>query len=643
MRTYVSILLLFLSFISVSCSHKSKNIPRSIASLSRNDQLEGIWFLQGTSSVRGPYNGEIEFRKKQNGTYSVIRIATYINNFYEGLKVQEVWVGEAVADNDSIVVVYELKSADFITRLNNLKRQVSDFRSPKEVVSRFIVKTEGLTTEYSDKKSSIYKEWITTRRDLDANPLWAEQKYTLPVKSDRFNTADLRELKSAQAEAGYLQDPLAKSFLAKRSQPKIEIDESDYQFYKENKDVLRVVNKITDVIAVAEDVQKRNAYSPSLYEKARGFDKRTVEIHLNKYGIISNAVLDRNGNLQAYVYSPDSAFLTGQYLASQSMRYGVEQSEQALENIRKSLRGVSVLFNVTGPKKRLARTLASYSVNETVTPDWFLGQVEQDQLLWKESEDITSSRAVLNGLLWTYTTIGRESPEGKAAQELMRQMLESNTSVLRNEDRQLIRYVLGYRESERDLLKNSPSSKNIWYYQGAAPWKKLHAHLLHYQNILLASDLKKSKDLKDWAEMQLKHMAQKFSHPRMGDLMLTYKMSARDASIDERDMLINLRETPYPKPNLNVSIDHSYNSDWELSSVPRNFRQKIELNEPVDYYYQGAISYPLYKAVAYSDNAGLQSPFTHSTTQSEGTEINGVDYLYTYWLARHVSAIGEEK
>ncbi|WP_374076688.1 hypothetical protein [Bdellovibrio bacteriovorus] len=166
-----SFLFLFLSvFLLNSCTHKEKQIPRDIASLQANGGMEGIWFLQGTSSTRGPYNGELELRRSNDGTFNVIRAITYINYFFDGLKVQEIWTGKAVATGDSVTITYDIHQGDFITRLGNQKREPSDFKNTVAVTSRFVASSAGLATQYTDTKVSSYSEWITTRRDLEARP-----------------------------------------------------------------------------------------------------------------------------------------------------------------------------------------------------------------------------------------------------------------------------------------------------------------------------------------------------------------------------------------------------------------------------------------------------------------------------------------
>src|SRR5690349_4837541 len=96
--------IVFVFALLLGCATPTKPIARDIASLNANGGMIGIWFLQGTSSTRGPYNGELELRPASDGTFDVTRVVTYINYFYEGLRVQEVWTGKAVADTDTLTI-----------------------------------------------------------------------------------------------------------------------------------------------------------------------------------------------------------------------------------------------------------------------------------------------------------------------------------------------------------------------------------------------------------------------------------------------------------------------------------------------------------------------------------------------------------
>ncbi len=175
--------------------------------------MEGVWFLQGTSTTRGPYNGELELRKSNDGTYNVVRIVTYINYFFlMDSKVQEVWQERAVATGDSIAISYDLKQGDFITKLNGQKREPTDFRNGITVISRFVVSPVGLKTQFSDKKVSDYSEWITTKRNLDPKPLWVNERKNMLAKGKEIPSSVRNTIKTFKNQIAFDKDSLVKSY-----------------------------------------------------------------------------------------------------------------------------------------------------------------------------------------------------------------------------------------------------------------------------------------------------------------------------------------------------------------------------------------------------------------------------------------------
>jgi hypothetical protein len=99
-----------------------------------------------------------------------------------------------------------------------------------------------------------------------------------------------------------------------------------------------------------------------------------------------------------------------------------------------------------------------------------------------------------------------------------------------------------------------------------------------------------------------------------------------------------LREMPYPRPNLDVEIDHSLRPDWCISPIPRLFWKSLKRPEPpITYFYQGLYNYPTFELDAYTSNfVWKEAAFMFKGDHSRGAEYAGVDYLYGYWLARYV-------
>ncbi len=145
--------ILALIFLS-SCAHKElPNKFRGIASLKSPSELEGIWFLQGSHASRGPYNGELELKRTQDGTYSVTRVVNYISYYYEGLRVQEVWVGKALPSDSGLVITFGL----------NAEKSVNEFFKVDE--------SDTLKAAFRDPQDEIYQEWISTKRNLEEKSL----------------------------------------------------------------------------------------------------------------------------------------------------------------------------------------------------------------------------------------------------------------------------------------------------------------------------------------------------------------------------------------------------------------------------------------------------------------------------------------
>ncbi|MNL29712.1 hypothetical protein D3C87_1514050 [compost metagenome] len=101
-----------------------------------------------------------------------------------------------------------------------------------------------------------------------------------------------------------------------------------------------------------------------------------------------------------------------------------------------------------------------------------------------------------------------------------------------------------------------------------------------------------------------------------------------------------LRDIPFPRPNVEMSIDHSLKPDWCLSPTPRLFWKAANKPEPaIDYFYQGLYSYPVFEMNAFDSGfVWKDSAFVYKSNHVKGLELTGVDYLYAYWLARYSGA-----
>lgn len=666
MRLLTFISLFFILLGAISCSHKQRLIPRDIASLKQTDTVEGIWFLQGTSNIRGPYNGELEFRKSNDGTFDVVRIVTYINYFYDGLKVQEVWTGKAVASDDSIVISYELAQADFISKLNDIRREDSQFTHRARVDMSFKTGKSGLATSFSDRKGSQYSEWMTTRRDIEKSVSWKDKRILQEVRLPKMPMDLVKSSELMKKKIGFYNSDLAKKNLSKPEFKSAKFylvtDPTDFEFYRENKDTIRIINKVTDDISIAESVVKRNAYAPTLNEKALGYEKNTTSIHLNEAGVVAPAYISLNGDLKLYEADRDSALRTGLYLATQSMRYSVHPNKQALDSIKKALRGIQALFEISETSESFARTLAVYNLNSPLPEGWRRGTGRYANYIWLPGGQAEHLNGIIHGLSWVVTSIpGSQSAIYDQVRYVI-SLLEKMHFVQSNEIHKSIVVGLSLisgqpqvdKEQAMQFLRNinlpevskSPSS-SLWFVN----WRRVNLEMMNYSSMVLISGALAEKKLEDYYRNLIYRTwlnLEPYKRPLIDLALLSYVLKSplggekivdipaeKLAQVHSR-VIWGLREIPYPRPSFDVTVDHSKNEGWSLSSVPRELLPPEALaNRSLQSLYQGAYAYPFFEMQAYSSSfLWSESPFDYTTKQAAGLEMSGVDYLYAYWLAR---------
>lgn len=668
MRLLTFISLFFILFGLSSCSHKQRVVPRDIASLKQTDTVEGIWFLQGTSSIRGPYNGELEFRKSNDGTFDVVRIITYINYFYEGLKVQEVWTGKAVAADDSIVISYELIQADFISKLNDIRRDASQFTNKARVDLAFKPAKSGLATSFSDRKGSQYSEWMTTRRDIEKSISWKDKRVLQEVQLAKMPTELAKSLEFMKKKIGFYSSDLAKKNISKtefkNSKLYLVSDPTDFEFYRSNKDAIRIVNKVTDDISIAESVVKRNAYAPTLNEKAQGYDKNTPNSHLNEAGVIAPAYISLNGDLKLFEADRDSALRTGLYLATQSMRYSVQPDKEALENIKKALRGVQALLEISDSSNNFARTLAVFDLTNPLPEGWRRGSGRYANYIWLPGGQSEHLNGIIHGLSWVAISVPASQAAIHDQLKYVIHLLEKMNFVQANEIHKSI--VLGLtlmsgnssvsNESALQFLRTmrlpevtkSPSS-SPWFVN----WRKVNLELMNYSSMVLISNALQEKRLEKYYRNLIYRTwlnLEPYKRPLIDLALLSYVLKSplgeggivdlpvEKVSQAQSRVIWSLREIPYPRPSFDVTVDHSKNENWSLSSLPRELLSADALvNRSPQSLYQGVYAYPVFEMQAYSSSfLWSENPFDYTTKQAAGLEMSGVDYLYAYWLARLV-------
>lgn len=672
------------------------------SSLSLAHDLDGVWFFEGSHSTRGAYSGELEIRSNGNGSFNVIRVLNYHNFTFKDLNVQEVWTGSGTLQTGLLTLNYDLKSADFITKYNNEKRRDEDFSNDVAIVSSIDIKDPHPKSEFQDGDHSLYlyKEEFYAKKPLNISPLWADRKELVLAQGGHLIKANIAKfILTAYFKSNvknYWSDPFVQKY---KNRPEFKannyyfiFDPTDFEFYQENKNVLRVVNKKLDNISLLETLSRQMAYSHSLHEKAEGFDKDYLEKHMTPQGLLADAQVDDEGHFVKYIGNGDGALWTGAYAASQAMKYlTLKDSDSnealgALENVKKTTRGLFLLMDIMGKPKEFARTVVPLDDQNPKAP-WSRGTGIYSNLKYIYDGNNDMIKGIFNGFIWAALTIPRSDTQfwNELKEHSLRLPhllvvekgslnlpLAIGIAAVVTEDPNLKEayerfYVLRGKnllQKTKNFLKlikdlnywDSKVNTNIQWpgYIGSSG-----IHLVTTNNIiqiLIAkalgnkelADMFRKNFMNEWVSYyglqrhQLAIAAHAFSlednlnrdsWSGVHDLKKKWQNSMTQA-------LWGLREFPYPRPAFDVEIDFSKRPDWCLSPQPTNMENANEPNPP-EHFYQGLYDYPIFQKLAWSnDYIWKSNAYKYKTQASKNIQYNSADYLYAYWMARWSHLIG---
>lgn len=642
--------------------------PFSQASLS-----EGIWTLQGTHSQKGSYHGDLELRSSQAGSFDVVRLITYDSYTFSGYQVQEIWTGKALVTPTGLRVTYSLRQGDYITRLGNLSRDPADFKTNLIIQAHFNPTAQGPQARFSNQKISEYTEWTGTRRDLEAKPLWKDLRTKLDAKGPDIPYIVQGVIAAVKFKIAFENDPLVKSYSHRREyqeeNPYIIFDPTDYEFYQQNKLSLRVANKITDDISLTESLMRRNAYAPTYEEKAIGYDKSTQERHINAQGMYVSLNVDPNNNILNEASDGDSTLWTGMYVGSQAMRYLKTKNPEALANVRRSVKAMFLLMDITGNPQEFARTVETYTPHRQYDSTRRRGSGPYADIVWIEGGNNDMVKGITHSFLWASLVIPRTDTEiWNQLREKSRRLISLKVmdkkaqnrpvalglAALINQDQELREEYLKSYRNLKVRITSGYDFTNSFYWHGSADWSGINLGMVGSITNIMVADLLGASEIRDrlrermideWviykpARRHLHTLATYGFAYRHGTRGNTFRKESNEQEFQQRlaHSLWGLREIPYPRlVHGDISVDHSLNPEWCLSPIPRLFWKAVKNPEPpIEYFYQGMYDYPLFEQDAIDNNFIWKSAaFNYRQNHRSGTEYGGIDYLYAYWLARY--------
>lgn len=646
------------------------NTAATAFALSPNE-VEGLYSLSGSHTKHGAYSGQLEIRE-DNGKLQAIRIITYKNLKHENLKVQEVWTGNAEINDDSLTVKFAIKQADYIVRLNDLRRSPEDFKTPFMVVGRYLNQNGVLTSSFQDKFANTYSDTLSRKEAVGSEPLWVDQRTKFLARGDKIPAWLKPIIKLTTARTGFDKDPYVLSFKHreefKKINPYIIFDPTDYNFYQDNQDLLRVVNKVIDPISLTESMSRRNSYAFTLDQKADYYEKNMQERHLPaQSSIITSAQLTNKGKFHTYTADFSGALWSGLYAGSQAMRYLSTNDPEALENFKRVLKGLFIVIDITGDRNEFSRSIAPWN-EEQSKEGWIRGKGEYSDLMYLPEGNNDMIKGLTHALMWaTYIIPESDTETYELMKEKSKRLLELKIfkDKVQNMPAAVGLYAIIHKDQKmaekfRDLFRNPKIAlggyefDTTFYVRGSADWSGINLGVVGAINeIMIAKKLGAEHISKQTAERLMDSWTTYESTKRalvtVASYAFAYKKGIRGPGFKKlkqneqkwqegmENAMWVLRSVPMPRPLLDVQIDHSMKPEWCLSPVPRLFWKGFKTPPPPpSYFYQGLYDYPIFEMAGYASTyLWKDGAFTYKGTSSTEREHSGADYLYLYWLSRY--------
>lgn len=625
------------------------------------DALVGLWSVDGTDA-RGAYTGEVEIRSEAKG-YTFIRAIKYT-----GLKVEDnrdlhwVFRGTIAKNGAALTLTSALKRMDFISEKGALKRSAADATPlPVKGDLKLSAKGDEISGTISATGIAITETW-RAKKALPAKPIFVDERKHVTAH-DPPSTATKLGLFAAYADYHTLDviKPYSNRAEFQNAVHGHVVDPTDLDFYRANKNAIRVADKIVDDISIAETKARADAYRYTLREKAdayqRDIDTRFVDPTV---GMIP-AGGPRNTANFAWDASGDGSLWTAVYLASQVFRFQVTGEQKAKDNALASLDGMLKLQEITGDWTTFARTLRKATGGAPSLP-WHAGTGAFAGLEWMEG----GNNDMIKGLFYSYIMGWELFCEGKTGYESTCARIRTNTkhladdvklggsnapaSQLSNDLPAAWLYAI-FATNLGDTLEYRAKAEGYWtvgkpvlnetavfYEQGTVDWSGQHltsiGDMVEYmsaQRLNLGGDaLEKYRDHIDDSHKNLEK--QRFANWHL--LKAAWGTGAGPSSPWIKEAVGRMNEARYPK--VSDTIDRRLSAEYCMSPYPSLPWKGDWMTYPSSDRTQGIDSHPLFEA-----NPDIMYwKVGNNYRVYEGQETPGGDFLHLYWFARKNGLIG---
>lgn len=603
------------------------------------------FMVVGKNSLRGDYQGWISV--ESDG--SAKRVIQFTNYQVDQVAVQEAWLGHEWPNGN---LEFPTRYSQYIYNLNGRERPQDEvFR--KKNITLFVnqnnsydnadgsVSTEVIRTSDVPVDRSFYFDVNTELRDV-YSPTPPPVKLAILAAKKRFSwdtDAEVKELETRSHCAGtILTGPRAQAAE----------DFSDLNFYREFKNIIRVYNSPATDFALAESAYRKAAFGEPFVDKIKTISSTIDPQFINDWGMNSYSFKASHGGF-VYSHDNDSALWTGEYAAYLGHMYMKTKKVELLEKIKKTTTGLMLLVELFEGSHEFGRTIEDYHPGERLNDAWLVFEVDGRKLKVKKGGNNDMYKGVLLGLTVASLTVPQED---QAFHDRLRKVTNAILSLKvqqKSNQTKMLSYGLAaivfnsqeYRAKYIATYKNLASESTriydgTFYWNGTSDYSGVNLGIVGiYTSYLQAKALSAGEALRGIEQqvLQKKETFKELGH--LEALLLVKKIKPNKLTPhDQIAIQKGLSTFPFPRPDLSVKYDHSWQDDFCLSPTPYLFWKAFKKErEPANRHLASLTNYPIYKTAGIDSNYIFKDAYFKFRGQVDRRmESSRIDMLFAWTL-----------
>ncbi|HSW61591.1 MAG TPA: hypothetical protein VLJ60_12385 [bacterium] len=617
---------------------------------------DGIYSVYGIDDF-GSYTGTVQLFEG-----SLIRLIEYSEYGFEEKKAALALTGSGAGQINSVSVSFVLQPIGFIKNVEDETRDGIDaspvtFSGELDLVECGVFK--GIISGKSGDTDYVLSETWTWISETDGVPLWINERVEIP-NGPEPDEATKNTIKQTFSSFHELPDV---SVYAEREEFNnfvhlMVFDPTDYEFYQQNQDIIRVIQKIPDKISLAEAWMRNNAYRFSMKEKEEIFHDEIADLMINELGMVSHKKGDE------YEQDGDSLLWTGVYVAALSMKYLITQDNGTLDKMLKSLNGMIACLDITpDPAADFARTLRLKK--EDGDPEFHLGTgtktvngYQYNQIEYKENGNNDMAKGPMIAYLWAYQVL-KDKAEYK---QLMTDMTESLKRMRENHpvfkdtktNQALTNLILAALMSSLgtgyidDKLKYETEGRAMFtvvkeYFDsdfvvtnqyGVSDWSGNHLTIWTIQNFLTAYALLNDTEKLNYMKGVMNKTGNDLKYNRTGLFQLMTGAAGAPSDNDSvEDAKWRMREIPVDRARFYV--DWEINPQYCVSPIPELFWKNDWTTSNRK---QSIRAYPVFEKSG--TNYFWKDNILNGNRGGGGEKgVSALDFYIAYWYGRFMNVI----